>query len=338
MSAQIIRFGIDIGKRLMVVHGVDCHEKTVLKKNFTRSKLLEYFSNLTQCEIGIESCGGSHFWARKLTEMGHEVRLISAKYVIPYRRKGKNDANDAEAICEAIGRPGMKFVSVKSEDQQAILMAHRIRTFNIKSRTALINQIHGHMLEFGVVVSKGRHKLKSELAELIDFDHIPKFVKVLVNDLLVTLCRVEDEIELLDGYISDWVKSNDTASRLMKMEGVGALTASAVIGTVGDPQQFKNGRHLSAWLGLTPRQSSSGGKSRLGKITKKGDRYLRTLLIHGARTILLKSARGTSQYGEWLEKLRLKKPDNVVAVAMAAKQARMLWAVMSNKQIQHQPI
>lgn len=334
MSTQLNRFGFDIGKRLVAVHGVDNKGQVILRKNFSRQKLLEHFANTPACVIGIESCGGSHYWARKLESAGHTVRLVSAKLVIPYRRKGKNDANDAQAICEAISRPDMTFVAVKSEDQQAILMAHRIRAFNIRCRTALINQIHGHMLEFGVVVSKGRHKLKSELAALLEIEHLPRFVKVLINDLLVTLHRVEDEIVQSDRYISDWVKNNEVANRLMAMEGVGPLTASAVIGTVGDPKHFKNGRHLSAWLGLTPRQNSSGGKSKLGKITKRGDRYLRTLLIHGARTILLKSTRGTSQYGEWIERLRLKKPENVVAVAMAAKQARMLWAVMMNRQPQ----
>ncbi|NKI17702.1 IS110 family transposase [Spongiibacter sp. KMU-166] len=329
--SDIVRCGLDIAKHVMAVHGVDSNGNVVVRKNLSRKKVLEYFAQIPPCCVGIESCGGSHYWARELIKLGHTPRLISVKFVIPYRRKGKNDANDAEAICEAISRPGMRFLSVKTEDQQSILMAHRIRTQSIATRTALINQIHGHLQEFGIVVSKGRHKLKRDLVEIFSDESLPTLLHEMLHDLLAALLREEERIETLDKRIGSWVEGNETASRLTKLDGIGPITASAVVATTGHASSFKNGRQFAAWLGLVPRQYSSGGKNKLGRITKQGDRYLRTLLIHGARTVLLMSSRGRGDHREWIESLRSRKPDNVVAVAYAAKQARMLWAIMAEK-------
>jgi len=294
--------------------------------------VLSFFAQLPPCIIGIEACGGSHYWARELRKLGHEIKLISARFVIPYRRKAKNDLNDAEAICEAISRPSMNYVSIKSEEQQTILMAHRIRFQSIATRTALTNQIHGHLLEFGIVVSKGRKKMRRDLHEVLEREGIPALLCELIHDLLAAVDREEERIEALDRRIEQWVKRNEIASKLLQLDGVGSLTASAIVATAGDAKVFKNSRQFAAWLGLVPRQHSSGGKSRLGKITKAGDRYLRTLLIHGSRTVLLMSKNGRGKHSDWVESLRERRPDNVVAVAYAAKQARMAWAIMMGKE------
>lgn len=331
MDKVPVRCGLDIAKNVFAVHAVNNHGKGIIRKNLQRKNVLEYFAQLPSCFIGIESCGGSHYWARELKKLGHNAVLISVKFVIPYRRKGKNDANDAEAICEAISRPGMQFVAMKSESQQAILMAHRIRSQSIATRTSLINQIHGHLQEFGIVVSKGRHKLKKDLAVLMSGDKLPALLYEMLHDLLAALLREEERVEALDKRIAQWVSTNPVASKLTTLDGIGPLTASAVVATAGNAAVFKNGRQFAAWLGLVPRQYSSGGKNKLGRITKQGDRYLRMLLIHGARTVLLMSSKGRGRHSEWIESLRKRKPDNVVAVAYAAKQARMLWAVMANK-------
>lgn len=332
MDKIAVRYGIDIAKKVFAIRGVNAADKEVVSKVISRSKVLAYFADVPPAVIGIESCSGSHYWARELSKFGHEVRLINSRFVIPYRRKGKNDLNDAEAICEAVGRPGMRFVAHKSEEQQSILMAHRIRSQCVASRTALINQIHGHLLEFGVVVSKGRHKLRRDLHEVMGKDALPPIVEELLHGLLIALAKTDENIEQLDSMIAGWVKQSVVASRLLELDGVGPLTASAVAATVGDPRVFKNGRQMAAWLGLVPRQHSSGGRNRLGGITKSGDRYLRTLLVHGARAVLLMSRRGNARYQDWIDGLRSRRPDNVVVVAYAAKQARIMWAVMMGEQ------
>jgi len=330
MSNSVVRCGLDIAKYIFVLHGVDAQGKTIVRKPLHRTKVLSFFAQLPACTIGIEACGGAHYWARELGKQGHVIRLINAGYVTPYRRKNKNDANDAEAICEAIDRPNMRFVAVKSEDQQSILMAHRIRQQSIATRTSLINQLHGHLHEFGIVIRKGK-AFAQDVHAALDQDHLPNILIDLVHDLLVAIERENDRVAALDKRIGGWVKADPLASKLMKLDGIGALTASAVIATAGDAKAFKNGRHFSSWLGLVPKQHSSGGKNKLSGITKRGDRYLRMLLIHGARTVLLMSSRGRGKHHEWISSLRSRRPDNVVAVAFAAKQARMLWAIMAGK-------
>lgn len=325
---QVVRIGMDIAKQVFLVHGVDAQGNTVLRKKLKRAEVLDFFAQLPKAVVGIESCGGGHYWARELNKLSHSAKLISAHLVTPYRRKGKNDANDAEAICEAISRPGMNFVAVKSESQQSILMVHRVRDQLVSDRTSLINQIRGHLMEFGVVLPVGRRQFQRTIVDVFADDRLPKIVFEMLHDMLTRLARLDDQVTELDVKISCWVQQDEAASRLMKLEGIGPLTASALVATAGNGNAFKNGRQFAAWLGLVPSQHSSGGKNKLGGITKRGDRYLRKLLVHGARTVLLMSSKGKGMHHVWIESLRERRPDNVVAVAMAAKQARMAWAVM----------
>lgn len=325
-----IRVGIDIAKQVFLIHGVDAKGVVVLRKKLKRHEVLRYFAQIPSVEIGIEACGGSHYWARELGKQSHRVKLISPHFVGPYRRKGKNDANDAEAICEAISRPGMNFVAVKSEGQQSILMVHRVREQLISDRTSLINQMRGHLLEFGVVLPMGRRRFQKTIIDVLSEDQLPTLVVTMLHEMLVRLSRLDEDIVDLDSRIERWAREDEIASRLMKMDGIGPLSASALVATAGNGRVFKNGRQFAAWLGLVPSQYSSGGKSKLGPITKKGDRYLRKLLVQGARTVLLMATRDRGDHAKWIQSLRERRPDNVVAVAMAAKQARMAWAVMVN--------
>ena len=326
-----VRIGMDIAKQVFLVHGVDAQGIIVLRKKLKRTEVLGFFVNLPPADVGIESCGGSHYWARELSTYGHTVKLISPHFVTPYRRKGKNDANDAEAICEAISRPGMNFVSIKSESQQSILMVHRVREQLVSDRTSLINQMRGHLMEFGIVLPVGKKQFQKTIQQVLGNDSIPKLVFELLHDMLIRLSRLDEQIDTLDTRVGQWAKQDHTASKLMELDGIGALTASALVATAGNCSTFRNGRQFAAWVGLVPQQYSSGGKNKLGGITKRGDKYLRKLLVHGARTILLMSSKGRGRHTDWIESLRERRPDNVVAVAMAAKQARMAWAVMAGK-------
>ncbi|GAB3114468.1 IS110 family transposase [Pseudomaricurvus hydrocarbonicus] len=328
MATMTIRIGLDIAKNIFVVYGVDRNGKKTLSKKLKRQSVLSFFAQLPPALIGIESCGSSSYWGRELKKLGHDVRLIAPKYVKPYLMKEKNDLNDASAICEAISRPNVNFVAIKTEEQQEILMVHRVRSRSISTRTSLMNQIRGHLAEFGYVFSQGREKCKKELMDFLSDNDLSPLVMEIVHDLYASVLREEERIAQFDRLIDRWARSHPVARELLTLDGIGALTASAVVATAGDSKIFKSGRQFSAWLGLVPRQYSSGGKSKQGRITKKGDTYLRTLLIHGARTVLLMSSRGKGVHTEWVEKLRKSKPDNVVAVAYASKQARMLWAMM----------
>jgi len=328
---QVVRIGMDIAKQVFLVHGVDAQGNTVLRRKLKRIEVLDFFAQLSEAEVGIESCGGSHYWARELSKLSHTVKLISPHFVTPYRRKSKNDANDAEAICEAISRPGMNFVAVKSESQQSILMVHRVRDQLVSDRTSLINQVRGHLMEFGVVLPVGRRQFQRTIQDVFAGDGLPKLVVEMLHDMLTRLARLDEQLTDLDLRVEHWARQDDAASRLMQLEGIGALTASALVATAGNGSAFKNGRQFAAWLGLVPKQYSSGGKTKLGGITKRGDRYLRKLLVHGARTVLLMSSKGKGRHRVWIESLRERRPDNVVAVAMAAKQARMAWAVMMGR-------
>ena len=254
--------------------------------------------------------------------------MISPKFVIPYRKGQKNDYNDAEAICEAVSRDHMRFVAVKSEEQQAALMVHRIREQCVAEKTSLANQIRGHLHEFGFIVPQGVNKITAHLPGLLEGETLPGAVKELLRDLLDAIYSLDERITKLDKRIKAFVKANDTASRLMTIKGIGPVTASAMVATVGDANQFQNSRQFAAWLGLVPKQFSSGGKTTLGRITKNGDSYLRKLLVQGARAVLYKTRTQTDKRAEWIHQLRLRKPDNVVATALAAKLARTAWAVM----------
>ncbi len=256
---------------------------------------------------------------------------MAAQFVNPYRKNGKNDANDAEAICEAVGRPSMRFVAVKTEEQQAILMWHRARTLTVATRTAQINQIRGLLGEFGFVVPQGIARLKAQMPVILEDaeNGLPFVARQLLNELLEQVHEIDDKVERYDRQIAQFARQSEAARRLLAIDGVGPITATALVATVGDPKVFKNGRQFAAWLGLTPRQHSSGGKLRLGPITKRGDRYLRTLLVHGARALLRVVARKTDARSAWAVRLMQRRHVKVAAVALAAKQARIIWAMLS---------
>lgn len=326
---NIIRIGIDIAKHVFYLHGVDAQGNTALRKKLQRHDLLAFFARLAPCLIAMEACSGSHYWGRELRKQGHDVRLISPQFVVAYRNNQKNDYNDAQAICEAASRANMRFVAIKSEEQQAALMVHRIREQCIAERTSKANQIRGHLHEFGVVVPQGVTKIIALLPSLLDDNNLPALLKSLLRDLLDDIHHINQRVDALDKQIHAFVKANDTANRLMTISGIGPITASALVATTGDPHLFKNSRQFTAWLGLVPKQFSSGGKTRLGGITKSGDGYLRKLLIQGARAVLFRSGTHTDQRSLWINQLRSRKPDNVVATALAAKLARTAWAIMT---------
>jgi len=335
---QSIRCGIDIAKLVFQIHGVNAKSgETVMVKKLARHDMLHFFVNKPHMLIGIEACGGAHYWARELTKLGHTVKLITPQYVAPYRRGGKNDANDAEAICEAVARPNMRFVAVKSESQQAVLVMHRIRDQLVHERTALMNQIRSYLHEFGIVIAQGRAPL-AKIFPIIEEDmQLPLLLRQSIAELADRLADLERRLQTLDQRISAWSKQDNAAKALLTLCGVGPVTASAAVATAGNVSVFKNGREFAAWLGLVPKQNSSGGKSKLGAITKRGDRYLRTLLVLGARVVMIaaqkaKLTQKDNPMFDWIYKLLERRPSNVVAVAIAAKQARMLWAIMKKQQ------
>ena len=335
-----IRCGVDIAKLVFQIHGVNAKTgETGKVKKLARGDMLRYFANKPPKLIGIESCGGAHYWARELTKLGHNVKLMMPQYVAPYRRGGKNDANDAEAICEALARPNMRFVAVKSESQQAVLVMHRMREQWVRERTSLMNQIRSYLYEFGIVINQGRAALAKTLPLVAEMENIPLLFRQSIAENAERLTDLETRITALNKRIDAWCKQDTTAKALLELCGIGSITASAAVATAGDVSVFKNGRQFAAWLGLVPKQNSSGGKTQLGAITKRGDRYLRTLLVQGARTVMLAASRvhestRTTPLFEWIYKQQERRPNNVVAVAIAAKQARMLWAIMANQKQQ----
>lgn len=328
---KITRIGLDIAKRVFQVHGVDENGRATVKKKLSRNQVLQFFAQLPMCLIGIEACGGAHYWARELSKLGHTVKLMAAQFVNPYRKSGKNDANDAEAICEAVGRPNMRFVAVKTEEQQSVLMWHRARTLVVANRTAQVNQIRGLLGEFGLVVPKGVARLRNELPQILEDaeNGLPVLARQLLSDLLEQLRGFDEQIEHYDRQIAQFARESEAARRLMEIEGIGPVTATALVATVGDARVFENGRQFAAWLGLTPQQHSSGGKSRLGAITKRGDRYVRTLLVHGARALLRYVGRKSDAKSAWAVRVMQRRHVNVAAVALAAKQARIIWAMLA---------
>ena len=322
--------GIDLAKDVFQLHGVDARGKRVLKKRIERCKLPEYIGNLTSCTIAMEACGGSNYWARVFQRNGHIVKLISPQFVKPFVKTNKNDANDAEAIVEAASRPSMHFVSVKQVQQQDIQSLHRVRSRIIKNRTALINEIRGLNLEYGIAIPLGAMKVKSHLRSIIDDkgNELTTSSRELMQELYDELIETEARLKTLEKKIKLICKESDQCRRIMSIPGVGELTATAIVAAVPNANEFKNGRHMSAWLGLVPRQSSSGNKQMLLGISKRGDRYLRTLLIHGARSALTHCKNTDSKYGEWLIDKKSSLSFNKAAVALANKNARIIWALL----------
>ena len=327
---KITTIGIDLAKEVFQIHGVDMHGKAVLRKQLRRSEMAKFFANLDPCLIGMEACGSSHHWARKLGEFGHTVKLMSPQFVKPYVKTNKHDMADAEAICEAVSRPNMRFVPIKNIEQQAILSIHRARQGFVKARTAQANQMRGLLSEFGIVMPQGIRSISQSYAgypgrcrERFTRNHAPVVERL--NDHLKELDRQVEELEL---QIKLWHKENEASQRLEAIPGIGPITASAIVATVGDAAEFKNGRQLSAWFGLVPKQRSSGGKQILLGISKRGDTYLRTLLIHGARAVI-RFAENKAEPESWLRKLMARRNKNVAAVALANKNARIIWALLA---------
>jgi transposase len=328
---QVTTIGLDIAKNVFQVHGVDQHGVVVLRKRLSRGKVLAYFANLPRCVIGLEACGGAHYWARDLAKLGHEVRLMPPQYVRPYVKTNKHDAADAEACCEAVQRPGMRFVSVKNAQQQALLMLHRIRDRLIAERTGTINAIRGHMAEFGMVAAQRAGGLKTLIAIIADDDDVrlPAMARALLVLQLEHLRQIEARIAALDGRLVRQARDDDACRRLTEAPGIGPVIATAMVATVGNARLFSSGRSFAAWLGLTPRQHATGGKERLLGISKRGDGYLRRQLMHGARS-LVRLAQGREGHPwAWINALLARRPFNVVVAAVANKLARMIWALLS---------
>lgn len=327
---KVARIGLDIAKSVFQLHGVDGYGKAVFKKTLSRSEVLRTFANLPPCLVGIEACAGSHYWARELNKLGHDARLMAAQFVTPYRKSGKNDANDAEAICEAVGRPNMRFVPVKSEEAQAVLTVHRARALTVSERTALVNQIRGLLGEFGIVAGSGLAQARRLLAGIGAGEReLPSLARETLSELHERLRELDRRVLAYDRKIEALARQSEPARRLMAIEGVGPVTATALVASVGEAKAFQNGRQFAAWLGLTPRQNSSGGKTKLGAISKRGDVTLRTLLIHGTRSALRLTAGKLDRKSRWAEALKSRACANVAAVALAAKNARIIWAMLS---------
>jgi transposase len=330
---KITTIGIDLAKDVFQLHGVDERGHVVLKRQIRRKEMIEFFVKLQPCLIGMEACGSAHYWARRLSELGHTVKLMAPQFVKPYVKTNKHDMADAEAICEAVTRSNMRFVPIKTVDQQAVLAVHRVRQGLVKARTAQANQIRGLLAEMGIVVPKGIKHLFCLLPTLLDEakDTLPTTFCQLIGRLLEHLKELTRQVNELELEILRWHRGNEASRNLESIPGVGPLTASALVASVGDARNFKNGRQLAAWLGLVPKQHSTGGKARLQGISKRGDCYLRTLLIHGARAVV-KHAEGKPGRNAWLTKLMGRTHKNVASVALANKNARIAWALLTHEQ------
>src|SRR4051794_15071649 len=325
---EVITIGLDIAKSVFQVHGVDVEGAVVIRKRVSRAKVLEFFSTLPSSVVGIEACPSAHHWSRQLQALGHSVRLMPPSYVKAYLKRSKNDANDAAAICEAVTRPSMRFVPTKSEQQQSGLMLHRSRELLVRQRTMLSNAIRGHMAELGIISAKGRNGT-AELVKIIaneQDDRIPATARFCLDALARQYAALAVEIGAIEKHIHAWHRSCEESRRL-GIPGVGPIVATALVAEVGDWTAFSSGRNLAAWIGLVPKQHSTGGKERLGGISKQGNRYLRWLLIAGAMAVIRYARqRGTKRL--WLARLMERRPVKVAAVALANKIARMAWAMM----------
>jgi transposase len=323
----IIRIGIDTSKHVFQLHGVDEHEEPVLRRQLRRREVEKFFARLAPTRIGLEACGASHYWARVLRGLGHEVVVIPPQYVKPYLKRGKNDAHDAEAICEAMSRPVMRFVPVRTAANQAELMLHRARDLLVKQHTMLVNAIRAHAAEFGVSAAKGARGLHDLLAQLAANPEVPALAREIVTTLSQQIDRLAIAIRLLEKQLLAWHRTNERSRRLTGIPGVGPIGATALAMTVPDPALFRSGRHFAAWLGLTPKDHSTAGRQRLGGITRAGDQTLRRLLVAGAMAIV-KYAK-PERTAPWLLALLARKPKKLAAVALANKNARIAWAMMS---------
>jgi transposase len=336
---RVATVGLDIAKSVFQVHGIDATGTVVVRRKLSRGRVLTFFEALPRCVIGMEACNTSHYWARQLIALGHDVRLMPAQYVKPYVKRGKNDAADAEAICEAVTRPTMRFVPVKTPDQQSVMMLHRVRLMLNRQRTQLSNAMRAHMAEFGVVAPVGRMGLERLLAIVDDHEdqRIPADARVCLAMLAAQLAVVKTQVLENDRRIRESARETEVGRRLMAIPGVGPLLASAFVASVADPTVFKTGRDLAAWIGLVPKQNSSGGKERLGGISRAGNRYLRQMLVVGAMAVIRHAQRhGTKR--AWRLQLLARRATKVAAVALANKTARMVWALMTSGERYREPV
>lgn len=326
---EVSTIGLDIAKSVFQVHGVDDTGAVVIRKRISRAKVQEFFGGLSPCLVGIEACPSAHHWGRELAALGHTVRLMPPSYVKAYLKRSKNDANDAAAICEAVTRPSMRFVPTKSEQQQSGLMLHRSRQLLVRQRTMLSNAIRGHMAELGTISAKGRNGTAALLQIIANTedDRIPPIARFCLEVLARQYKALTAEIGSIDKRIHAWHRSCEESRRLEQIPGIGPIVATALVAEIGDWKQFRSGRNLAAWIGLVPKQHSTGGKERLGSITKQGNRYLRWLLVAGAMAVI-RYARQHGTKRAWLTRIMERRPIKVAAVALANKIARMAWAIM----------
>ncbi|WP_233810177.1 IS110 family transposase [Paraburkholderia sp. HP33-1] len=328
---EIDVLGIDLAKQVFQLHGADRRGHVVHRSKVSRSSFFESVRTLSPRVVVMEPCSTAHHWARRFQSIGMEVRLISPQYVAPFVKTNKNDRNDAEAIVEAASRPTMRFVTIKSVEQQDIQAAHRMRAILLRHRTALINQIRGLLGERGLAISRSPEAFKRAIPEFLrtSADELTPFCQTLLTELLQHLGTIEERVHLIEASIQSFMKKSMLCRKIAEIPGIGPITATAIVAAVGDATQFRNGRHLSAWLGLVPRQYSSGGKPRLHGISRRGDTYLQTLLIHGARTVLRYAPKKTDPQSIWLQALMARRGHNCAAVALANRNARIIQALLS---------
>jgi transposase len=336
---DVSTIGLDIAKSVFQVHGINAGGEVVVRRQVKRAQVLKFFASLPPCLIGIEACASAHHWSRELQALGHRVKLMPPSYVKPYVKRQKNDTADAEAICEAVTRPTMRFVETKTTDQQSVLMLHRVRSMLVRQRTMLTNAIRAHMAEFGVVAPIGRQGVEKLLAMIDDSsdERIPILARRCLAALSEQLSLVKKQILEMDRRILVCHRSSEVSRRLAEIPGVGPLLATALVATIPDPKAFSSGRNLAAWIGLVPKQNSSGGKERLGGVTKQGNRYLRSMLTVGALAVIRYAERhGTKR--PWILRLLARRSTKVAAVALANKMARMAWAIMAKNEPYREPV
>lgn len=330
---QVTTIGLDIAKNIFQVHGVDREGHVVLRKKVRRDKLLGLFRELPPCQIGIEACATAHYWARELVVLGHHVKLMPPAYVKAYVKRNKNDAADAEAICEAVTRPTMRFVAIKSADAQSILMLHRARHLLVRQRTAQVSAMRAHMAEYGVIAPKGRAHVRDLIQALGSGEtNLPDLARQTLGLIAEMIEGLSRQIRKIESELLAWHRTNPVSQRLETIPGIGFLTATALVATVSDAKIFHSGRQFAAWLGLVPKQNSSGGKERMGGISKMGDRYLRHLLVVGATAVVRYTRRKATTVSKWANRLLERKPARLVTVAVANKMARIIWAVMTREE------
>ena len=336
----ITTIGLDIAKSVVQVHGIDAQGQVAIRRQLKRRYVLAFFEKLPPCLIGIEACASSHHWSRELKALGHTVRLMPPVYVKTYVNRQKNDAADAEAICEAVTRANMRFVATKTPEQQSCLTLHRTRHLFIRQQTAVINVIRAHLAEFGIVAPVGRKGVEELLDVIADPSdkRVPAIARACLAALGIQLRRLKEQILEFDRQIVAWHRSNETSRRLDDIPGVGPALATALVGSIADPKVFRSGRNFSAWIGLVPKQHSSGGKDRLGSISKQGDRYLRSLFMAGALAVIRYAKINGTKHRPWLAALLARRPTKVAAIALANKIARMVWAMMARGERYREPV